>query len=80
MIIHRSLVALVLAFASGSLAQDKLLTLDDIFHPDASKRVRFAGTPVAVRWAADGRSFRQMVNGRMMRVDALTGRAVPYLD
>ena len=80
MIICRSLIAIVFAFVSVSLAQDKLLTLEDIFHPDPSKRVRFAGTPVGVRWAADGRSFRQMVNGRMMRVDAVTGRAVPYLD
>jgi len=77
--ILKSFVFVVL-FAPALLAQDKLLTLDDIFHPDASKRVRFAGTPVGVRWAADGKSFRQMVNGRMMRVDALTGRAVPYLD
>jgi dipeptidyl-peptidase 4 len=67
-------------FSSLSLAQDKLLTIDDIFSPDATKRVRFAGSPVQAQWAADGRSFKQMVNGRLMRVDALTGQATPFFD
>lgn len=40
-------------------AQDKLLTLDDIFSPDPKVRVRLGGTPVFVQWAPDGRSFRQ---------------------
>lgn len=67
-------------FSSVTFAQDRLLTVDDIFSPDPAKRVRFAGTPVQVQWAPDGKSFRQMVNGRMMRVDAVTGNAVPYFD
>ena len=74
------LLIAILAFTSTGFAQDKLLTLDDIFHPDATKRVRFAGTPVSVQWAADGRSFKQMVIGRMMRVDAMTGQAMPYFE
>jgi dipeptidyl-peptidase-4 len=61
-------------------AQDKLLTLDDIFSPDAKVRVRFAGTPVSVQWASDGRSFRQVINGKLMRVDAISAQAVPYFD
>ena len=67
-------------FSSAVSAQDRLLTIDDIFNPDMSKRVKFGGTPVAVQWAADGKSFKQMVNGRLMRVDAVTGQAVPYFD
>src|SRR5205823_3492199 len=62
------------------VAQNKLLTIDDIFSADSARQVRFGGTPVAVQWAGDGKSFRQMVNGRLMRVDALTGQAVPYFD
>ena len=38
------------------------------------------GTPVAVQWAPDGKSFKQTVNGRLMRVDAATGQAVPYFN
>lgn len=76
-----NLLAIVLVtFSTAVLAQDRLLTLDDIFSPDPAKRVRFSGTPVAVQWSPDSRSFKQMVNGRMMRVDAVTGQAVPYFD
>src|SRR4051794_6269893 len=74
------LVLLSLLSASFAIAQNKLLTLDDIFNPDAAKRVQFGGRPVAVQWAADGRSFKQLINGRLMRVDAATGQAVPYYD
>ena len=69
-----------LTFSTVAFAQDRLLTLDDIFSPDLAKRVRFGGTPVAVQWAADGRSFKQVIGGRLMRVDAMTARAEPYLD
>ncbi len=74
------LVIALFALSSVVVAQDKLLTLDDIFSPDAARRVRFGGTPVAVQWAGDGKSFKQLVNGRLMRVDAVTGQAVPYFD
>jgi dipeptidyl-peptidase-4 len=74
------LVVALIAFNVTALAQDKLLTLDDIFSPDNAKRVKFGGTPVFVQWSADGLSFKQVVNGRLMRVDAMTGQAVPYYD
>jgi dipeptidyl-peptidase 4 len=73
-------IVLILSFSSALFAQDKLLTLDDIFSPDAKVRVRFGGTPVSVQWAPDGRSFKQIIGGRLMRVDALSGQAVPYFD
>lgn len=74
------LIALVLLFSTAAFAQDKLLTLDDIFSPDNAKRVRFGGVPTFIQWSADGLSFKQVQNGRLMRVDAVTGNAVPYLD
>ena len=77
--IQRLVVALFV-FSSVAFAQDKLLTLDDIYSPDPARRVRFSGTPTFVQWAKDGRSFKQVINGRLMRVDAVTGNAVPYLD
>lgn len=70
----------LLTFSSVTFAQDRLLTLDDIFSPDVSKRVKFGGTPVAVQWARDGLSFKQVINGRLMSVNAKTGEAVPYYD
>jgi dipeptidyl-peptidase-4 len=75
-----SIAIVVFACASATLAQQKLLTLDDIFSPDPKVRVAFNGRPVNVVWAADGLSFKQTVNGRLMRVDAKTGEAVPYYD
>ena len=72
---------IVFVFAAFEVgAQDKLLTLDDIYSPDPARRVRFGGTPSSVQWTKDGSSFRQVVGGRLMRVDAVTGNATPYLD
>ena len=73
------LVSLV-AFSSFVLAQDRLLTIDDIYHPDPAKRVAFGGSPARVTWAPDGKSFKETRAGKLMRVDAVTGNTVPYLD
>ena len=75
-----SLVVIFFAFSAVAFAQDRLLTLDDIFSPDANKRVKFNGNPMTVQWTKDGKAFRQVINGRLMRVDAMTGQATPYLD
>lgn len=76
-----SLVVLVLAaFVSTAYSQDKLLTVDDIFSPEAAMRVPFGGTTVRITWTADGRSFRQMQNGKLVRVNAETGEATPFYD
>lgn len=74
------LFVVLLTFSSLAFAQDKLLTLDDIFSTDTKVRVRFGGMPTFVQWAADGKTFKQVVNGKLMRVDAMTGQAVPYYD
>src|SRR5262245_16916632 len=75
------LVSLAILFlASVTLAQDKLLTIDDIFSTDAKVRVNFSGTPARLVWAGDGRSFRTVRNGTLMRVNAVSGDAVPYFD
>jgi len=68
---------LLTPFAS---AQEKLLTVDEIFSPDPAVRVPFGGTTVRVTWTSDGRSFRQMRDGRLVRVNAETGEAVPFFD
>ncbi|MEO5858667.1 MAG: S9 family peptidase, partial [Pyrinomonadaceae bacterium] len=70
----------LLLFAPFASAQEKLLTVDEIFSPDPAVRVPFGGTTVRVTWTADGRSFRQMQNGRLVRVTAENGEATPYYD
>ena len=49
-------LTLVLFFhAPGVLAQNKLLTIDDIFDP--VKKVNFNGTTPTVRWLKDGKHY-----------------------
>ena len=68
------------AFSPVTFAQDRPITLDDIFSPDVARRVKFGGTPVQVLWSSDGKSFKQLVNGQLMRVDAASGNAEPYFN
>ncbi len=73
------LVALI-AFSTFAVAQDKLLTIDEIFSPDPAKRVAFGGAPARLSWAADGKSFKEIRGGKLMRIDPATGNATMYLD
>ncbi|PYT00138.1 MAG: hypothetical protein DMF63_09225 [Acidobacteria bacterium] len=76
-----NLIALaMLLFVSASFAQNKMLTIDDIFSLDSKVRVNFGGMPTRFAWSADGRSFRQMKSGSLVRVDPANGNATPYLD
>jgi dipeptidyl-peptidase 4 len=71
--------------AAPPLAQDKLLTLDDVYDP--ARRVNFTGSPaLGLVWLADGKHYLQRradpATGRtqLMKVDALTGQAAPFYD
>ncbi len=73
----------VFLFTSLVLGQDKLLTIDDIFHPQ--KKVAFSGTPTfGVRWSSDGTSFvRPRMDGGAMKFvkeNAKTGEEVVFYD
>src|SRR5690606_9512390 len=74
-----SIIALFL-FSAAGLAQEKLLTLDEIYSPDRTKRVNFSGSPTRFGWATEGTAFKQVRDNKLHRVDALTGEAVSYLD
>ncbi len=79
------LATVLLALATHSLrAQNKLLTIDDIFDP--VKKVNFNGTTPTVRWLKDGKHYlitnessRRDVP-RLQKVDAATGEAVAFFD
>ena len=65
-------------------AQNKLLTIDDIFDP--VKRVNFSGSTPTIRWLKDGNHYlltneagRRDVP-RLQKVNAATGEAVPFFD
>ncbi|MDX6305094.1 MAG: dipeptidyl-peptidase 4, partial [Blastocatellia bacterium] len=74
---------LVLVLAPSLRAQDKLLTIDDIFDP--AKRVNFSGTPSTPRWLKDGvhyivASKDRSASPRLLKVNALTGKSEPFYD
>ncbi len=71
-------------FSSAILAQNKLLTIDDIFDP--IKKVNFNGTTPNIRWLKDGTHYL-LTNEptkkdvpRLQKVNAVTGEAAPFLD
>jgi dipeptidyl-peptidase-4 len=77
------LFALLLLCPAAARAQQKLLTIDDIFDP--SKKVSFSGTPTASpEWLKDGEHYlqsRQQGDADVLvRVNARTGEAAPFFD
>src|SRR6266849_11117029 len=75
----------LLALAPSVRAQDKLLTIDDIFDPSPAKRVNFSGTPVNPRWLKDGVHYIVVSKDRnafprLLKVNAVTGKAEPFYN
>ncbi len=64
----------LLLSALPAVAQDKLLTLDDLYDP--AKRVNFNGSPPAGLSWIDDQHYLQ----RGKKVNALTGQSEPYYD
>ena len=76
-------IILITAFSLPTLAQDKLLTIDDIFDP--AKRVNFSGSVPTVKWLKDGVHYLQTNDPstnlpRIQKVNTMTGEAVPFFD
>ena len=74
---------LFLALGTTVHAQNKLLTIDDIFDP--VKKVNFSGTVPTVTWLKDGKHFlltdpSKKDAPKIQKVDAATGAAVPFFD
>src|SRR5688572_33475694 len=76
----RSLILALGAFAAAAFSQDKLLTVNEIFSPDPAVRVAFGGSLVRIAWTADGRSFRQTQDGKLVRVNAENGLSNAFYD
>lgn len=77
-------VLFVFLLSLSALAQQKLLTIDDIYDP--VRKVNFDGTVPKITWLKDGRHYllsndvqREDVP-RLQKVDATTGEASPFLD
>src|SRR5437867_3989433 len=84
---HRQLFFFAIFFllpaSLPTLAQQKLLTIDDIFDP--AKRVNFSGTPASPRWLKDGVHYIVVSKDRnafpkLLKVNAVTGKSEPFYD
>jgi dipeptidyl-peptidase-4 len=77
------IVLSLLVFSLPALAQEKQLTIDDIYDP--AKRVNFSGTPANPRWLKDGvhyivASKDKNASPRLLKVNAVTGKSEPFYD
>jgi dipeptidyl-peptidase-4 len=73
-----------LAMGRTAAAQQKLLTLDDIYDP--AKRINFSGSPKAgLRWSKDGMHYLETKRdpsgaAEILKVNAITGEAAPLFS
>ena len=78
------LILILLAAGSPLSAQDKHLTIDDIFDP--AKKVNFSGTTPTIRWLKDGKHYlltndaSRLDVPRLQKVNALTGETTTFHD
>jgi dipeptidyl-peptidase-4 len=78
------LIALALiCLCSAAVAQEKLLTIDDIYDP--AKKVNFNGSPpLGLRWLKGGTHYLQVSRAggtvQLLKVNALTGESAPFFD
>jgi dipeptidyl-peptidase-4 len=80
---HSVVLVFVLFHACAAFAQNKLLTIDDIFDP--VKRVNFSGTPVSPQWLNDGVHYivagkDRNASPRLLKVNAITGKSEPFYN
>jgi len=74
----------VFSHASIAVAQQKLLTIDDIYDP--VKKVNFSGTVPGIRWLKDGKHYLLTNEAsrtdvpRLQKVDAVSGVATAFFD
>jgi dipeptidyl-peptidase-4 len=78
-------VLTLISMCSPLMAQEKLLTIDDIFDP--VKKVDFNGkTATGLRWLKDGTHYLQPKGdprtraGQLLKVNSMTGEAAPFFD
>jgi len=81
---HLVIGLLFLVLIPAARAQQKLLTVDDIYDP--VKKVNFSGTVPAIRWLKDGKHYLLTNEAsrtdvpRLQKVDALSGTATAFFD
>ena len=77
------ILVLIALQAPRAHAQNKVLTIDDIFDP--VKKVNFSGSVPTVRWLKDGKHYlltdpSKKDAPKIQKVDAASGDATPFFD
>ncbi len=75
------LLLLPFVLLSPALAQTKMLTLDDVYHPE--KRLSVEGsTPIDFRWLKDGEHYLERADksAPLFKVNALSGERIPLVE
>ncbi|RPI23173.1 MAG: hypothetical protein EHM61_20405, partial [Acidobacteria bacterium] len=75
------LLLLSSALLTPTLAQQKMLTLEDVYHPE--KRLSVEGSiPIGFRWLKDGEHYLQRVDrsAPLVRINALSGERRPLFE
>jgi len=79
-----ALILVILTLGSAVVAQQKQLTIDDLYDP--VKKVNFNGSVPNIRWLKDGTHYllandpSKKTVPRLQKVNARTGEATPFLD
>ncbi len=85
--LRQSFFALLLVWFTlvvPALAQNKLLTIDDIYDP--ARKINFSGTTPSIRWLRDGTHYlltndaAKKDRPRIQKVNALTGEATAFFE
>jgi dipeptidyl-peptidase 4 len=77
-------IVFVLAFCLPTFAQEKVLTIDDIFDP--VKKVNFSGTLPNIRWLKDGKHYvltneeSNKTVPRLQKINAVSGQTTALFD
>lgn len=80
----QSFVLALILLPIGAAAQNKLLTIDDIYDP--AKHLNFNGFVPNVRWLKDGKHYlltndpAKVPSPRLLKVDAATGESTAFID
>jgi dipeptidyl-peptidase-4 len=82
-LIGLSVLIVVALQSSNGLAQNKLLTIDDIFDP--TKRINFGGSVSNPRWLKDGVHYLVVSKDRnafprLLKVNAINGKSESFYD
>ena len=76
---YRIASLILVLFSFTVVAQDKLLTLDDIYDP--AKRINFNGNALTgLTWLADGKHYLEQRGRQWMKIEAATGKTEAYFD